>query len=154
MNEHIYFFDKYCEDVTSYAERVKHSLSNPHVVALYPNGLFFGTHLSQLLNCPLSLIKIDKNKAEWVINLTKDKKGLFPQLIVAADLFDSEKNIFEYIKKLPEFELNPDYQNVCLYGYSGTKGISPLNQQVFERVIFPWQMKKEKENSLDVIPTL
>ena len=110
-----YYYDEYYKDVGDIVSRYK-NISNIHIVGVYRGSLPIATHLSNVLECPMSIIKFqsrdgEDEKAEWLLNMTNDKKlhpKFFPKLIVIDDVYDTGKT-FRAIKKLPEFIKNPDY---------------------------------------------
>ena len=108
MNIHRYFYDEYYNDVSDFTNRYK-NVPNPHIVGVYKDSLPFAVHLSTILECPLSIIKVQNDTAEWLINLTGDIsvrpekcKQFFPKLIV-IDINYGTGDIFRAIKKLSEF---------------------------------------------------
>ena len=112
MTIHKYFYDEYYKDVSDLAHRYS-KVKNPHIVGVYKSSLPMAVHLSSVMKCPLSIIKMDDSNATWLINLTDDVsvrpdkcKQFFPRLIVVDDVYDTGTT-FRAIKELPEFQNNP-----------------------------------------------
>ena len=143
-----YFYDQYYNDVAILKERFE-KIANPHIVAIYRGGLPLGVHLSNTLNCPLSIVKYqsrdgEDHKAEWLLNLTDDKKlhpKFFPELIVVDDIYDTGET-FRAVLNLPEFHNNPNYRAIALFGNSNNDGVVYLNEQVYRWIVFPWERIK------------
>ena len=140
-----YYYDQYYNDVAILKERFE-KITNPHIVAIYRGGLPLGVHLSNTLSCPLSIVKYqsrdgEDHKAEWLLNLTDDKKlhpKFFPELIVVDDIYDTGET-FRAVLNLPEFHNNPNYRAIALFGNSNNDGVVYLNEQVYRWIVFPWE---------------
>ena len=142
-----YYYDEYYYDVATLVQRYK-KIANPHIVSIYRGSLPLGVHLSNILNCPLSIIKYqsrdgEDSKAEWLLNLTSDESvrptpRFFPHLIVVDDIYDTGKT-FRAVKDLPEFQDNPDYTLVALYGNKNDDGVVYLHEQLYRWIVFPWE---------------
>jgi hypoxanthine phosphoribosyltransferase len=149
MNKYNYYYDEYCKDVNEIYERYK-DVPNPHIVGVYRGSLPIAVHLSNLLKCPMSIIKFqhmdgDDNKAEWLLNLTEDvsirpegTKQFFPRLIVVDDVYDTGKT-FRAIKELPEFQNNPDYTLTALFGNKNEDGVGYLHEQLYRWIVYYWE---------------
>ena len=142
-----YYYDEYYYDVATLVQRYK-KIANPHIVSIYRGSLPLGVHLSNILNCPLSIIKYqsrdgEDSQAEWLLNLTADESvrptpRFFPHLIVVDDIYDTGKT-FRAVKDLPEFQDNPDYTLVALYGNKNDDGVVYLHEQLYRWIVFPWE---------------
>ena len=78
IENYSYMYDQYYNDVASLKERYD-KYPDPHVVAIYRGSLPIATHLSNALNCPMSIIKYqsrdgESDRAEWILNLTPYEK--------------------------------------------------------------------------------
>ena len=147
-----YYYDEYYYDVSTLVQRYK-KIANPHIVSIYRGSLPLGVHLSNILKCPLSIIKYqsrdgEDSEAEWLLNLTGDESGkknpdwyekpFFPHLIVIDDIYDTGKT-FRAILKLPEFKNNPDYTAIALFGNDNDDGVHYLHEQMYRWIVFPWE---------------
>ena len=144
MNNYNYFYDEYYYDVATLAQRYKKSV-NPHIVSVYRGSLPLGVHLSNILKCPMSIVKYQSrdgqdSKAEWLLNLTNERKNpkFFPHLIVVDDIYDTGKT-FRAVKALPEFHNNPDYSLMALFGNDNDDGVHYLHEQLYRWIVFPWE---------------
>ena len=143
-----YYYDQYYNDVAILKERYD-KIPDPHIVSIYRGSLPLGVHLSNVLNCPLSIVKYqsrdgEDHKAEWLLNLTSDKKlhpKFFPELIVVDDIYDTGET-FRALLNLPEFQDNPNYRAIALFGNSNNDGVVYLNEQVYRWIVFPWEKVK------------
>ena len=143
-----YYYDQYYNDVAILKERYD-KIPDPHIVSIYRGSLPLGVHLSNVLNCPLSIVKYqsrdgEDHKAEWLLNLTGDKKlhpKFFPELIVVDDIYDTGET-FRAVLNLPEFQDNPNYRAIALFGNPNEDGVLYLNEQVYRWIVFPWERIK------------
>lgn len=147
MNIHKYFYDEYYNDVSDMAERYS-KVKNPHIVGVYSSSLPMAVHLSSVMKCPLSIIKMDDSNATWLINLTDDKSvrpkdcPLFPRLVV-VDVSYGTGTTFKAIKQLPEFIQNPDYTFFSLFGNKNDDDVYFNYEQLFKEIVLPWNVMKD-----------
>ena len=139
-----YYYDQYYNDVVTLKERFD-KIPDPHIVSIYRGSLPLGTHLSNALNCPLSIVKYQSrdgkdSQAEWLLNLTNERKNpkFFPHLIVVDDIYDTGET-FKSILKLPEFDKNPSYSLMALFGNDNDDGVHFLHEQMYRWIVFPWE---------------
>ena len=142
-----YFYDEYYQDMANLVEKYKR-IPNPHVVSIYRGSLPMGVHLSNALGCPMSIVKYqsrdgEDKKAEWILNLTQDVKirptaRFFPHLIVVDDIYDTGKT-FRAVLELPEFDKNPNYNCIALFGNDNDDKINYLHEQLYRWIVFPWE---------------
>tara|TARA_B110000467_G_scaffold152244_1_gene161405 strand:- start:454 stop:921 length:468 start_codon:yes stop_codon:yes gene_type:complete len=149
MNKYNYYYDEYYKDVSDIVKRYK-DVPNPHIVGIYRGSLPLATHLSNVLECPMSIIKFQHmdghdKKAEWLLNLTMDVsirpekcKQFFPTLIVVDDVYDTGTT-FRAIKELPEFHNNPDYTLTALFGNKNDDGVGYIHEQLYRWIVYPWE---------------
>tara|TARA_B110000495_G_C22855974_1_gene499114 strand:- start:110 stop:565 length:456 start_codon:yes stop_codon:yes gene_type:complete len=148
MNMHKYFYDEYYDDVSVFAHRHER-VPNPHIVGVYRDSLPMAVHLSSVMNCPLSILKVENDTAEWLINYTDDvsvrpeKSKLFPRLLV-VDISYGTGSTFKAIKQLPEFIKNPDYSFFSLFGNKNDDGVFFRHEQLFKEIILPWNLISDK----------
>jgi hypothetical protein len=142
MSTHKYYYDEYYNDVSDFVDRYK-PVKNTHVVGVYSNGLPAAVHISNALKCPLSIVKVEDDKARWLLNYTEDRDirpegcPLFPRLIVVDTVYASG-NQFEAIKQLPEFIHNPDYIFFSFFGCKNDLEVYYKYEQVYKNILFPW----------------
>ena len=145
-----YFYDEYYQDMAKLVERYK-TIPNPHVVSIYRGSLPMGVHLSNALKCPMSIVKYqsrdgEDKKAEWLLNLTHDETlrphaRFFPHLIVVDDIYDTGKT-FRAVLDLFEFEKNPMYSCIALFGNENDDKVHYLHEQLYRWIVFPWERVK------------
>ena len=145
-----YFYDEYYQDMANLVEKYKR-IPNPHVVSIYRGSLPMGVHLSNALKCPMSIVKYqsrdgEDHKAEWLLNLTEDttlrkNELFFPELIVVDDIYDTGKT-FRAVLELPEFDKNPNYNCIALFGNDNDDKINYLHEQLYRWIVFPWERVK------------
>ena len=145
-----YFYDEYYQDMVKLVERFK-NISDPHVVSIYRGSLPMGVHLSNALKCPMSIVKYQSRdgkdeKAEWILNLIHDESlrktpRFYPHLIVVDDIYDTGKT-FRAVLNLSEFENNPNYNCIALFGNDNDDKINYLHEQLYRWIVFPWERVK------------
>ena len=150
MNKYNYYYDEYYNDVTQLVDNYA-NVVNPHIVGIYRGSLPIATHLSNVLECPMSIIKFQSRdgkdtEAEWLLNLTEDKSvrdkpQFFPYLIIIDDVYDTGKT-FRAIKRLPEFQSNPGYSLIALFGNANDDGVHYLHEQLYRWIVYPWERVK------------
>ena len=145
-----YYYDEYYDDIAKLADNYA-NVVNPHIVGVYRGSLPIATHLSNVLECPMSIIKFQSRdgkdtKAEWLLNLTEDKSirdkpYFFPYIIVVDDVYDTGTT-FRAIKRLPEFQSNPDYSLIALFGNANDDDVSYIHEQLYRWIVYPWERVK------------
>tara|TARA_B110000495_G_C23008741_1_gene596373 strand:+ start:525 stop:980 length:456 start_codon:yes stop_codon:yes gene_type:complete len=143
--KHTYYFDEYYKDVSDLVLRYS-KVKNPHIVAVYNQSLPFAVHISNILECPMSVLKIVDGKCSWILNNTENREirptdaPLFPKLLCVDTIFDQD--VFTAIKQLPEFIHNPDYTFYTLFGHSNDLKVYYTHELIYKEVNFPWQRIK------------
>ena len=144
MSNYNYYYDEYYYDVATLAQRYK-KITYPHIISVYRGSLPLGVHLSNILKCPLSIVKYQSrdgkdSQAEWLLNLTIERKNpkFFPHLIVVDDIYDTGET-FRAVKALPEFQDNPDYSLMALFGNDNDDDVHYLHEQMYRWIVFPWE---------------
>jgi hypothetical protein len=142
MSDYKYYYDEYYNDVSDFVDNYR-LVKNPHVVGVYSNGLPAAVHISNALKCPLSIVKVEDDKAGWLLNYTEDRDlrpvdcPLFPRVIVIDTVYASG-NQFAAIKQLPEFIDNPDYSFFSFFGCKNDNKVFYKYEQVYKNILFPW----------------
>ena len=150
MNIHKYYYDDYYNDISEVVKKYSR-IKNPHIVGVYRDSLPVAVHLSNVMKCPLSIVKIEDDKARWLINHTEDRDirpndcPLFPLLIV-VDINYGTGNSFRAIKQLPEFVQNPDYNLFSIFGNQNEDRVFYKYEQIYNKIILPWHLTKDKNN--------
>jgi hypothetical protein len=142
MSDYKYYYDEYYNDVSDFVDNYR-LVKNPHIVGVYSDGLPAAVHISNALKCPLSIVKVEDDKAKWLFNYTEDRDlrpdscPLFPRLIVIDTVYASG-NQFAAIKQLPEFIDNPDYSFFSFFGCKNDNKVFYKYEQVYKNILFPW----------------
>lgn len=142
MSDHKYYYDEYYDDISDFVDNYR-LVKNPHIVGVYSDGLPAAVHISNALKCPLSIVKVEDDKARWLLNYTEDRDlrpdscPLFPRLIVIDTVYASG-NQFAAIKQLPEFIDNPDYSFFSFFGCKNDNKVFYKYEQVYKNILFPW----------------
>ena len=139
MDTYSYTFEEYKSDVKS-LKNILSAFENLHLVAVYRGSLPLVVHLSNLLDCEMSIIKLQTSKGsktnpQFLHNNIKEKDNL----VVIEDIYDSGKTI-ALIKGLMEKEYNNhSVSYYSLFGKKNGAGVIYLKEKNNKWVIFPWE---------------
>jgi len=139
-----YYYDQYTKDVRHYIQHFK-KFPNPHIVGIYRGSLPLATHLSNVLKCPMSIIRFqsrdgDDKKPEWAINnldFTATWR-MSESIIVVDDIYDTGHTM-RAIQQMKEFKDNPSVVYQCLFGSKNPDGVGFLNERISRWIVFPWE---------------
>ena len=139
MDTYSYTFKEYESDVKSLKETLS-DIENLHLIAVYRGSIPLVVHLSNLLDCEMSIIKLQtsngrETKPQFLSNNIKEKDNL----VVIEDIYDTGKTI-GLIQGLMEKEYNN--HSVSYYSLFGNKndvGVIYLKEKNNNWVIFPWE---------------
>lgn len=141
--KHTYYYDEYYKDVSAIKTRYS-KIKNPHIVAVFNQSLPAAVHISNTLECPMSILSVEDGKAEWILNNTENQdirpegtKQFFPFLICIDTIYREE--VFTPIKEMPEFINNPDYTFYTFFGHDNKVGVHYTHEMIYKDVDFPWQ---------------
>jgi hypoxanthine phosphoribosyltransferase len=60
---------------------------------------------------------------------------------VVDDIYDTGKT-FRSVLELPEFDKNPNYSCIALFGNKNDDKVTYLNEQLYRWIVFPWERVK------------
>jgi len=140
-----YYYDQYTKDIRQLVEQLD-KLPRPHIVGVYRGSLPIATHLSNVLKCPMSIIRYQSRdgsdeKPEWVINnmgFTATWKTPGETTIVVDDIYDSGRTM-RAIQQMDEFKHHPTVIYQCLFGSKNDDGVGYLNERISRWIVFPWE---------------
>ena len=133
-----YLYEDYISDIASIYEKNK-ELVNPHIVGIYRGSLPIAVHLSNLLKCPMSIIKFqaidgdDKEPVFLLDNITDDS-----DLIVVDDIYDSGTTM-RIIKPLLNKKQSNSIKYMTLFGYLNQDDVEYIHENMGKWVVFPWE---------------
>jgi len=133
-NSYTYTYLEYLSDIDEIVVRLE-NIDNLHLVGIYRGGLPMTIHLSNLLKCSMSIVRLqtDDDRAVFICNDIKSDNNV----IVLDDIYDSGKTI-----RLVQ-ELLSSYKSVkylCLYGRSNDDGVEYLRESHKRWIIFPHEI--------------
>ena len=149
IHQHIYYYDEYYKDISDLADRYT-KIKNPHIVSVYNQSLPAAIHASNILKCPMSILRVDEGVASWILNTTEDREirpkdaPLFPYLICMDTVY--REDVFTAIKQLPEFIHNPDYVFYTMFGHDNDLRVYYTHEMIYKAINFPWQVKSVKND--------
>ena len=132
-----YTYLEYIQDIQTITTKLE-NINNLHLVAVYRGSLPTTTHLSNLLNCDFSIIKIqtrdgNDDEASFIHNDIKPDSNV----VVIQDIYDSGKTI-RLIKQIMKPYKSVKY--LCLYGNKNDDGVEYLREQLGRWIIFPHEI--------------
>ena len=139
MDTYSYTFKEYESDVKSLKNTLS-DIENLHLVAVYRGSIPLVVHLSNLLDCEMSIIKLQtsngcETKPQFLSNNIKEKDNL----VVIEDIYDTGKTI-GLIQGLMEKEYNNcSVSYYSLFGKKNAVGVIYLKEKNNNWVIFPWE---------------
>ena len=139
MDTYSYTFEEYESDVKSLKDTLS-DIENLHLVAVYRGSIPLVVHLSNLLDCEMSIIKLQtsngrETKPQFLSNNIKEKDNL----VVIEDIYDTGKTI-GLIQGLMEKEYkNHSVSYFSLFGKKNDMGVIYLKEKNNNWVIFPWE---------------
>jgi len=137
--KYIYSFEEYNADIKSLQLELS-NIENLHLVSVYRGSIPIVVHLSNLLNCEMSIVKFQNQNGVavapvFLTNNIKDKDSL----VVIEDIYDSGRTI-----KLVQQLINFDYKNhsvsyYSLFGRMNDVGVKYLKESNGKWIVFPWE---------------
>ena len=140
-----YYYDQYTKDIRHWIEHFRKQ-PRPHIVGIYRGSLPIATHLSNVLKCPMSIIRYQSRdgvdeKPEWIINnmgFIATWKTPGETTIVVDDIYDSGRTM-RAIQQMDEFKHHPSAIYQCLFGSKNKIGVGYLNERISRWIVFPWE---------------
>ena len=140
-----YYYDQYTKDIRHWIQHFKKQ-PRPHIVGIYRGSLPIATHLSNVLKCPMSIIRYQSRdgsdeKPEWIINnmgFTATWKTPGETIIVIEDIYDTG-NTMRAIQQMDELKNHPDVIYKALFGSKNDDGVEFLNERMSKWIVFPWE---------------
>lgn len=140
VEKYHYYYDEFARDIRHWYKHFKR-LANLQVVGIYRGSLPIATHLSNILECPMSIIKFqsrdgEDTKPEWLIN--NIPVGGMSNIVVVDDIYDTG-HTFRMIQQMEYFSKNVSVTYAALFGIKNSDGVSFLNQRLNRWIVFPWE---------------
>ena len=140
-----YYYDQYTKDIRHWIQHFE-KFPRPHIVGIYRGSLPIATHLSNVLKCPMSIVRYQSRdgvdeKPEWVINnmgFTSTWKTPGETTIVVDDIYDTGRTM-RAIQQMDEFKYHPDVVYTCLFGSKNEDHVGYLNERISRWIVFPWE---------------
>ena len=134
-----YTFEEYKSDLGSLKYTVS-GIKNLHLIAVYRGSIPLTVHLSNLLKCEMSIIKLETRngnveEANFVSNNIKEND----RLVVLEDIYDTGKTI-----RLIQQMMNVKYKDrsiryYSLFGKKNDAGVVYLKENNNKWIVFPWE---------------
>ena len=134
-----YTFEEYKSDLGSLKYTVS-GIKNLHLIAVYRGSIPLTIHLSNLLKCGMSIIKLatrNENgmEAKFISNNIKEND----RLVVLEDIYDTGNTI-----RLTQQMMHVKYKDhsiryYSLFGKKNAHGVVYLKESNNKWIIFPWE---------------
>ena len=134
-----YTFEEYKSDLGSLKYTIS-GVKNLHLIAVYRGSIPLTVHLSNLLKCEMSIIKLsarneNDKEAKFISNHIKEND----HLVVLEDIYDTGKT-----NCLIQQMLNVEYKDhsiryYSLFGKKNNAGVVYLKENNNKWIIFPWE---------------
>jgi hypoxanthine phosphoribosyltransferase len=134
-----YTFEEYKSDLKSLKYTVG-GIKNLHLIAVYRGSIPLAVHLSNLLKCEMSIIKLEtRNGNDAEANFISNNKKENDHLVVLEDIYDTGNTI-----RLTQKMMNVKYKNhsiryYSLFGKKNDTGVVYLKENNDKWIIFPWE---------------
>lgn len=144
QEKYIYRYEEYWEDIKLLKSKIikekpswANELLTPHIVGIYRGSLTIAAHLSNILECGMSIVRFqsrdgDDKEPEFLLDLSNKND----QIIIVDDIYDSGKT-FRAVKTLFY-----DYHYVkclALFGKHNYDNVTYLHENLGKWVVFPWE---------------
>ena len=137
--KYIYSLEEYNADIKSLQLELS-NIKNLHLVSVYRGSIPIVVHLSNILNCEMSIVKFQNQNGVAVapVFLTNNIKDN-DRLVVIEDIYDTGRTI-----KLVQQLINFDYKNhtvnyYSLFGRKNDVGVKYLRESNGKWIVFPWE---------------
>ena len=138
-NNYSYTFGEYESDVRSLRKTLS-EIKNIHLVAVYRGSIPVVVHLSNVLNCEMSIIRLhasdgNVSQIEFVSNNIKENH----HLVVMEDIYDTGRTI-KSIQSMMEVEYKDHtISYYSLFGKENDMGVVYLREKNKKWISFPWE---------------
>jgi hypoxanthine phosphoribosyltransferase len=138
-NNYNYTFEEYESDVKSLRNTLS-EIKNIHLVAIYRGSIPIVVHLSNLLNCEMSIIKLEtSNGASSAPYFLSNNFKETDNLVVVEDIYDTGKTIGLIQQLMKDEYSNHSVSYYSLFGKKNDVGVEFLKENNKKWVTFPWE---------------
>ena len=134
-----YTFEEYKSDLGSLKYTVS-GIKSLHLIAVYRGSIPLTVHLSNLLKCEMSIIKLETRngnveEAKFVSNNIKEND----RLVVLEDIYDTG-NTIRLIQQMMDVKYKDhSIRYYSLFGKKNDAGVVYLKETNNKWIIFPWE---------------
>ncbi len=134
-----YAFEEYKSDLGSLKYTVS-GIKNLHLIAVYRGSIPLTVHLSNLLKCEMSIIKLETRngnveEAKFVSNNIKEND----RLVVLEDIYDTGKTI-RCIQQMMDVKYKDhSIRYYSLFGKKNDAGVVYLKETNNKWIVSPWE---------------
>jgi hypoxanthine-guanine phosphoribosyltransferase len=134
-----YTFTEYESDVRSLRKTLS-EIKNIHLISVYRGSIPIVVHLSNVLNCEMSIIRLHESnentaQIEFLLNNIKENQ----HLVVIEDIYDTGRTM-QSIQRMMEVEYkNHTISYYSLFGRKNDDGVIYLNEKKKKWITFHWE---------------
>ena len=138
-NNYNYTFEEYERDIKSLIDKLS-TVENIHLIAIYRGSIPIVVHLSNLLKCEMSIIKLETGngsieEAQFVSNNIKEND----RLVVLEDIYDTGKTIRLIQQMMSVKYKDRSIRYYSLFGKKNDAGVVYLKETNNKWIVFPWE---------------
>jgi len=133
-----YTYDQYWDDIKLLKAKFE-KLKSPNIVGIYRGSLSIAAHLSNLLNCGMSIVKFQSRDGEdKSASFILDSSTSDSDIVVVDDIYDSGKTI-QAVQSLYFSHPHNSIQYFTLYGKPNSVGVEFFHFNNDQWIVFPWE---------------
>jgi hypoxanthine phosphoribosyltransferase len=135
-----YTFEEYKSDLTSLKYTIT-GIKNLHLIAIYPGSIILTVHLSNLLKCQMSIIKLQTKegssdeKPKFMSNIIEKND----HLVVLEEIYDTGRTIRLIQQMMEEEYKDHSIRYYSLFGKKNDDGVVYLKENNNKWIVFPWE---------------
>jgi hypoxanthine phosphoribosyltransferase len=139
---YIYTYEEYMADIKSLTETLR-SIENLHLISVFRGSVPTVIHLSNILNCEMSIIQFHQGSAS-ILNIQDApysilKIKLEDTLVVIDDIYDSGKTLKTVQRFMDEQYKYHSKKYYSLFGRKNEDGVKYLKESNGKWIVFPWE---------------
>jgi hypoxanthine phosphoribosyltransferase len=134
-----YTYEEYKSDLKSFKYTVS-GIKNLHLIAVYRGSVPLTVHLSNLLKCEMSIIKLEtgngnNEEAKFISDNIKENDNL----VVLEDIYDTGNTIRLIQQMMSVKYKDHSIRYYSLFGKKNDTGVVYLKEDNNKLIVFPWE---------------
>ena len=138
-NNYSYSYEEYECDVKSLKKTLS-EITNIHLIAVYRGSIPLAVHLSNVLNCEMSIIRLhESNGNVSQIDFVSNNIQVDDHLVVVEDVYDTGRTIKSIQRMMAVEYKNHTISYYSLFGRENDDGVIFLNEKKKKWITFHWE---------------